>query len=243
MKEYEALGAGVTWDQVYKTVTIVSGIDSGNLGDGGGVITPKPPSTGGSSVTAPSPTNKYAISVSKDKWQTVTVQTKTWNGKGYVSSKPVQIKVEFGNHAYGSQTQAEYDYVMKNVKESVDKLFGAGGEYEKSIEVGDKLAIYRQAYDGYKAGDRIEDIGCTKGDAYATSLSVVEGYGGMIDNGRSFEEMVKFGIMATVVDFFMRSSLSNRVYGRVDFIERATFFQFIATLFWLINRRGQKTIY
>jgi len=89
-----------------------------------------PVSTG---VTAnPSTTNKYAISVPKDQWQEVTVYTYTHNGTGdgYKRSNPVKIKVEFGDHTYGTQNQKEYDYIMANVKQSLDQLFAPGGEYK-----------------------------------------------------------------------------------------------------------------
>lgn len=189
----ESLGADVKWDQASKTVAITSG-------NGGTVVTPPVTTPISDSVTLNvSPTNKHAVSVPKSQWQEVTVYTYTPTKTGYTRSNPVKIKVEFGDHTYGAQNQKEYDYVMKNVKESVDKLFAPGGEYDKAIDPNGKMVMYREAFEGYKKGERAADIGRSKGTDYVQYLLSVENMGALVDNGMKFEEMIKFNMLKSVL--------------------------------------------
>ncbi|MGF7050581.1 hypothetical protein J2T13_005131 [Paenibacillus sp. DS2015] len=193
----EALEANVKWDQSAQSVMITSvGVTPGD----DIVYTQQTPET--TKITAPvtdaiSPTNKYAISVPKNQWKSVRVGDYKFTGKGYTVSNYKQISVEFGNHAYGSQTQAEYNYVMKIVKEEVDKLFVSGGLYDQIMN-NQTAYPYKKAYDGYIAGDRTVDIQYTKGREYALALGNIERYETLIANKVPFSELMKLQAVGSV---------------------------------------------
>lgn len=194
----EALGADVTWNPVISTVTISTSGSS----DSSSQTTP------GATKLNPSKTNKYAIFVPENHWQEVTVYTYTHNGtgEGYSRSNPVKIKVEFGDHTYGAQNQKEYDYIMTNVKHSLDQLFAPGGQYEQKIDpLNGEMALFRQAYKDYKDGvrlnlDKPNDLTLVIKDRnYLAALVGIEEMGVVIDNGLTFEEIMKFQTMKSVL--------------------------------------------
>lgn len=198
---FEALKAEVAWNKTTRTVTAIKGETVVKLTVGESVAY-----VNGKAVTLASKAeiinNATLVPLrfvsealgAKVSWQasteTVVITSASSSGGGSAGQVVNGIKVQYGQHTYGSQNQTEYDKVMKVVKEYADKYstteFDDGSRFSKQFE------LY------ITSGDRYTDY--PQGTMYYMGLKVAEGrLGGLVEAGVSkaeIEKLHKTGIIA-----------------------------------------------